>query len=144
MRSLRHVLTVSTLALLMLLAASSAFASGSNSLSLVKTCPNFGVTHACVVTSSNVAILLGGTFHYLDAASLGTSGSPMLLVTAAGTGTASGKCQFDDATGMGHCRFTSGTGTLAGIHINAQVLFTGVSGGGPNFSLAGTYHFTGD
>jgi hypothetical protein len=136
MRSLRHVLTVSTLALLMLLAASSAFASGSNSLSLVKTCPNFGVTHACVVTSSNVAILLGGTFHYLDAASLGTSGSPMLLVTAAGTGTASGKCQFDDATGMGHC--------LAGIHINAQVLFTGVSGGGPNFSLTGTYHFTGD
>jgi hypothetical protein len=139
MRSLRHLLTVATLAFLMTLAASSAFASDSNRLNLVKTCA--GAT--CVVTTSNVDILAGSTFHYLDGSKLGTSGSPMLLTTRTGipAGTASGKCQFDSASGTGHCRFSGGTGSLTGFHMNAQVAIVGQ---GPDFILTGTYHFSGN
>jgi hypothetical protein len=138
-RSLRHLITLVIAASLMVLAASVALGSDTNSLNLVKSCATFPTTHTCVVTSSNVGILLGSTFHYLDPSKLGSSGSPMLITTAPGVpeGTASGKCQFRGTTG--HCRFTSGTGSLAGFHANAQVL--SIPGG---FSLTGTYHFSGD
>lgn len=140
MRSLRHLLTVAAVALLMILAASSSLGSDTNSLDLVKTCSPDAPT--CLVTFSNVEILLGSTFQYLDPAKLDSSGSPMLLTTRTGIpgGTASGKCQFDEVSGTGHCRFTSGTGSLAGFHLNAQVLYIGES----DFSLTGTYHFSGN
>jgi hypothetical protein len=40
---------------------------------------------------------------------------------------------------MGHCEFTSGTGSLAGFHMNTVVRFIGA---GPTFSLTGTYWFS--
>jgi hypothetical protein len=137
LRSIRLFVAVAiAVALLAVLAASSALAAETKSLYLVKTC-TFTPTVTCLVTTSTLKILRGSTFHYLGPASLGTTGSPMLITTAnrVRKGTASGVCHFSGTTG--HCVFTSGTGSLAGFHADLNVL----SIGGADFSLTGTYWF---
>jgi hypothetical protein len=145
MQSIRRIVALApTVALLTVLAASSALGNDNDakSLHLVKTCPTFDTDHSCLVTTSTLKLLRGATFHYLDAANLGLeAGSPMLITTASATkdhGTANGVCHFNDATGVGHCEFTSGTESLSGFHANLAVLYIG----GADFSLTGTYWFT--
>jgi hypothetical protein len=146
MRSFRHFLVVVTaVALLMILAASSALGAETKakSLYLVKNCATFATASTCVITSSSLKILRGSTLHYLEPGNLTLAGTPMLLTTAntrgIRKGTANGFCQLNFGTGVGHCSFTSGTGSLAGFHMDTTVLHID---SGPNWSLTGTYYFS--
>jgi hypothetical protein len=148
MRAIRRFLAVfTTVALLTLLAASSALAGDTKEKSVYaeKACPGIGPTNpTCLVTTSTLRILRGATFHYLNFPSLfGPDGSPMLLTTADAKnireGTADGICHFNGATFTGHCEFAGGTGSLAGLHMNVLVARINTI---PTFSLIGTYWFS--
>ena len=141
MRSVGRSLSVIGIVIaLTVLAGSSALAAWPKSVYLVKNCA--GGVPPCLVTSSTLKVLRGTTFNYLAPALLGTTGSPMLITTpdtrGVRSGTADGLCHFYMALGTGHCEFAGGTGSLSGFHMNVAVLFIG---GGPNFSLTGTYWF---
>ena len=149
MRALRRFLAVfTTVALLTLLAASTALGGDTKAKSIYaeKACPGISALNpTCLVTTSTLRILRGATFHYLDfpAGLFGPNGSPMLITTADAKnireGTANGVCHFSSATFTGHCEFAGGTGSLAGLHMNVLVARINTI---PTFSLIGTYYFS--
>jgi hypothetical protein len=141
MRSLRHVVAVgAVVAILTVLASSTAMGSHPKSIYAEKDCANLATTQSCVVSFSTLRTLRGADWHYQDLSRLALEpGSPMLLTTADTNGirpgTATGVCHF--VAPAGHCEWSGGTGSLRGFHANFVV---GIVGPGL-LSLTGTYWF---
>jgi hypothetical protein len=154
LRSIRNLGAVSTVvALLMGIAASSAMADETKIFTGQKDCSTWAVTRICVITASNVKILLNAIVHYDNVVYLpSTPGGPLdhftspvtLTATDKRESVATGRCTFYFAgqnKGVGHCNYWTGTDRLAGFHAVMLVL---VTPGQPLFSLTGTYWFDRD
>ena len=97
---------------------------------------------SCTITATNLAAIEGATIIYASGA-VGTSLDTDISLVAPGSGNrAVGHCVVDLGTGVGECRLTGGTGTLAGLRAKAAVSYVG-GPDGFDFAWDGRYHFTG-
>jgi hypothetical protein len=158
LRSMRNLVAVATAgALLLVVAASTAFAAETKTFTAVKTCSGLlattPLTQTCVINPSTLKILLGGTVHYTDIVFYDSAGVPVppssatylsspVLFTAIDErlSTATGRCTFfiaGPSAGTGHCEWWSGTGKLAGFN-STWIIGTL----GPHvYSIDGVYRF---
>jgi hypothetical protein len=149
-RSIRYLVAVASgVALLTALAASSALAAEAKTFTGSKDCTASGpsypnTTGSCLISVSNVKILLGATVHYTDVAWYSdhlTSPVSLTAIDKHGS-TATGRCTFyfaGPASGTGHCEYWEGTGKLEGFHATMKVVGTIPDSG--VYSLSGTYWF---
>jgi hypothetical protein len=156
-RGLEVVAVASAVALLLVVAATSAFASETKTFTAVKTCsglipPTFN-TQTCVINPSTLKILRGGTSHYLNIVFYDSTGVPVprtsatylsspMLFTAIDhrQSTATGRCTFFIAgltAGTGHCEWWSGTGKLTGFNSEWKIGTIALH----VFSINGAYSF---
>ena len=152
MRSIRLFLAVATaVALLTVVATSSALAAETKTFTGVKNCntspspPDPG--GFCIFTQSNLKILRNAKVYYTNpdpvALAAGVLSSPVTLRAVDKRGsTATGHCTFYIDTVKGLCVFWSGTAQLAGFH--ATIVVTGVIPDTNVYSLTGTYWFDRD
>jgi hypothetical protein len=159
-RGLQVLSAAGAVALLSIVAATSALAAETKTFTAVKTCsgllPTTPLTQTCVIDPSTLKILRGGTSHYLDIVFYDSAGVPVPRSSATYLSspmkftaidkrhsTATGRCTFFIAgpkAGTGHCEWWSGTGKLAGFHSNWMIGTLG-----PHvYSIAGTYRFDRD
>lgn len=159
-RGLELVAVGTAVALLIVVAATSAFAAEAKSFTAVKTCsgllPTTPLTQTCVINPSTLKILRGGTSHYLDIVFYDSAGVPVPRSSATYLSspmkftaidkrhsTATGRCTFFIAgpkAGTGHCEWWKGTGRLAGFN-SSWIIGTL----GPHvYSIAGMYRFDRD
>ena len=113
-------------------------------LHLTKECPpsqyQGQIGGYCTVTSSNVpAITVGTKIFYAQAAGPNSLDSDIILYVGPGK-TATGHCQLEFATGLGHCTLSGGTRTLDGIRADVDVSYLG----GYDWAWDGTYRFRED
>ena len=146
-RLIRVLVAAATgVALLTVLATSSASAAETKSFTGFKDCGTFPNPPICVFTVSSLKILRGAAAHYTAPVLYSDHlASPITLVATDKRGsTATGQCTFYFAgptAGTGHCEYWSGTGKLVGFHAALSVAATST----PSlFSLAGTYWFDRD
>jgi len=156
----RFVLLAASVALLTVVATSSAFAAETKTFTAVKTCsgllPTTPLTQTCVINPSTLKILRGGTSHYTNIVFYNSAGVPVqralatylsspMFFTAIDerASTATGRCTFFIAgptAGTGHCEWWSGTGKLTGF--NSKWVIGTIA---PHvFSIAATYEFDRD
>ena len=159
-RGLQLVAVSAAVALLTVVAASSAFAAETKTFTAVKTCsgllPTTPLTQTCVINPSTLKILLGGTSHYTNIVFYNSAGVPVPRASATYLSspmkftaidkrhsTATGRCTFFIAgptAGTGHCEWWRGTGKLSGF--NSRWVIGTLA---PHvFSIAGTYRFDRD
>jgi hypothetical protein len=146
MRSIRLFIAVATVvALATILAASSVSAAETKTFTGVKDCrttpapPDF--VDFCVITGSNLKILLNAKMYYTSPVIAGdVLTSPITLMATDKRGsTATGRCTFHFDTVRGLCVFWSGTAKLTGFHAIFHV-----AGPIPDpnvYKLTGTYWF---
>jgi hypothetical protein len=161
LRSIRNLIAVAiAVALLSVVAATTAFAAEAKAFTAVKTCsgllPTTPITQTCVINPSTLKILRGGTSHYINIVFYNSEGVPVprssatylsspMLFTAIDKrlSTAVGRCTFfiaGPSAKTGHCEWWSGTGRLAGFNSRWAIGTVG-----PHvFSIAGTYRFDRD
>ncbi len=162
LRSIRLFVAVATgVALLTVLAASSAVAAETKTFRGQKTCsgllPTTPPTQTCIINPSSLEILEGATVHYThivfynNAGAVVPPGSPAAIYLSSPVrltaidkkgSTAAGQCTFYIAgpkAGTGHCEWVSGTGKLTGFHSN-WVVGT-VNATAMVYSLKGPYWF---
>lgn len=144
MHSIRLFVAAATaVALLTVLAASSALAAETKTFTGLKDCGTFPTPPTCIITASSLRILRGAVVNYTAPVFYSDHlASPVTLRAIDERGsTATGQCTFYFAgptAGTGHCEYWSGTGKLAGFHATISVRATTR----PSvYSLAGTYWF---
>jgi hypothetical protein len=143
-RSIRLLVAAATgVALLTVLAASSASAAETKTFTGLKDCGTFPTPPICIITESSLKILRGAVVTYTAPVFYSDHlASPVTLVAIDKRGsTATGQCTFYFAgptAGTGHCEYWSGTGKLVGFHAAISVAATQTTS---LFSLAGTYWF---
>jgi hypothetical protein len=90
---------------------------------LTKDCSGFkgGVGSYCTIRTSNVkALKAGSEIFYFQAAGQTALDSDIAIYVKRGT-VATGHCLLHNATGLGLCTISDGTGTLAGFRLRAKV-----------------------
>ena len=141
MRSFRRVLAVAAaVAMITILAGSTALGSERKTFIGVKDCVNF--PPVCVFTEANLKVLRGASAYYTAIQDFGDHiYSPITIkATDRKHSTATGQCTFYYAGpkgGTGHCEYWSGTAKLAGFHAMFQIQATT----GSLFSVKGPYWF---
>ena len=156
-RGLGVVAVAGAVALLLVVAATSALASETKTFTGVKSCsgliPPALNTQTCVINPSTLKILRGGTSHYLHIVFYNSAGVPVprasatylsspMLFTAIdhNKSTATGRCTFFIAgptAGTGHCEWWRGTGKLRGFNSEWKIGTISLH----VFSINGTYSF---
>lgn len=120
----------------------SADVAGPQALHVTKDCSSY-TGHAgehCTIVTSNVAAIPAQSRVVYASDAVGVDLDTDVTLYAAGSSdVAFGHCALSLATGIGKCKFSGGTGTLAGFHAKADVSPLG----GPLFAWDGTYHFAG-
>jgi hypothetical protein len=96
----------------------------------------------CTITSSNLArIKVGSRIYYDQPAGIPAGLLDSNVVLDAGNGNrALGRCTLDQATGLGLCTFSDGTGRFAGF--NARVRVSPPSEEEKDWQWEGTYSFS--
>jgi hypothetical protein len=143
-RGLEVVAVATAVALLSVVAASSALGAETKTFTGVKDCNQSPAVPFpggfCLMTASSYKVLLGAPVYYTaPVIANGVLTSPVTLAAVDKKGsTATGECTFNFATQTGVCVYSSGTGKLAGFHATINVGPTST----PNvYSLTGTYGF---
>jgi hypothetical protein len=96
---------------------------------------------SCTIVTSNVAAIPAQSRVVYAVDAVGTDLDTDVTLYAAGSSdVAFGHCALSLATGIGKCKFSGGTGALAGFHAKADVSPLG----GPVFAWDGSYHFAGE
>jgi hypothetical protein len=142
--SLRRFLAVAAaVALITVLAGSSAVASETKTFNGVKDCgPTFPNPPLCVFVQSSLKVLRGASAHYTAIQGFSDHIYSPITITATDkkNSTATGQCTFffgGANAGTGHCEYWSGTGKLAGFHAMFKIATVG-----PHlFSVTGPYGF---
>jgi hypothetical protein len=146
LRSTRALGVITAVALLSVVAASSASAAETKTFTGTKNCASWPSTHTCLITESSLKVVVGATVIYTAVVFFSDHfTSPVrLAATDEQMSTATGRCTFFFAgptAGNGHCDYWSGTDRLAGFHASMGVGSTGT----PRvYSLSGTYWFDRD
>jgi hypothetical protein len=144
MRSIRLLVAALTgVALLTVLATSSASAAETKTFTGFKDCGAFPTPPICMITASSLKILRGAAINYTAPVFYSDHlASPVTAVAIDKRGsTATGQCAFyfdGPRAGTGHCELSSGTGKLAGFHAAISVAATQTNS---VYSLVGTYWF---
>jgi hypothetical protein len=132
--------TIGALALITGGAPVSASSERSGELHVTKECSQYtGLAGSfCTFTKSNLAAIKVGSKVFYDQADGIPTGmlDSNVVVDSGGGNRAVGRCTLDDATNLGLCTFSDGTGQFAGFHARVKVDCTSVC------RWDGTYRFS--